>query len=1310
MKTLFPLIFSVFLASSLIAQVTIDPPSRSFTKDGGAGAILTQGSGSWTASTADSWITITPRTSGTVGESCIYVISSNFSADTRIGEIDINGNTHTVSQSGYPATLSPTSTTVDLDGGGGSVSVSVAAGVSWTATSDTEWIDFTPASGTSSGPVSYTVDPNPGVTIRNGSLTIAGQTFTITQTGTDVNLSPKSVEKAYSSDIIQLQVTALVGTSWSVTPSTPWISVVDDGNGFGDSQITLAVGTNPSFLERTGTVSIGSATFTIVQAGTPYPALDIIPDEATADPIGAFGNAAILATPDSPWTAESEEPWIIISEGASGAGNGNIGYVVSANPDLTERTGRIRVTPPFNPPAVDLSKQLLCYIPSGDQDLSGWYRALSGSLSVRFDGTTPINLIGQDFYRSSDAFTFALTFNLGDIDTINRIMHVDRAAGSYSTLYVDASNRLVFSSAGETLVTDLVAAPNVNYQVVIAAEQSGATAIYAGRRDSTITEVGSMTFAEAPFPANYVTPARITLGQSPLPVSGSLTNADLRYLRLYGRALSAREAGALFEREGTSLPYGEFSQRGDAQNVVVEYNFQGQALVAGGTNPPASFTSGYDDSFHSTITSFSTSESVVSTYSIQPSRFVQGIQSSADGGLYTDYILYWRYQFVYEDGSTAYTNLNSKYTLGAGWNSNANPYPSKRVSQIKALARITRSSDRYALHWSKVQYHSETQLAIGWESGSDRYNIAGRALESTSDSRVVLRNHQSSFSAPSATYNFWLRFDTPAQAAVIFKRNSYGGTDLACGLDASSNLYLGANSFPVDLVAGEWVMLSIASTYGGSCKVYIDGQEIGNTSTLASYRFGSDSNFQEMIIGGWDGAIDYAGFYNGALSSPEIAALYDSQSFDYQYHTVTQGTLSPAVSPAASSFAASGGSGSAELTIAGNVNWSASTNDPWISLTSESSGIGSTTATYDVAANSTVYERQGSLTLAGETVQIIQAGLGATLDYVEFIFGTDGGSDWIDVSPEANGSWQAVSNDSWLTIALGESGTGPGSVLVVADPYSQTSQSRTGTVTVAGETIYITQRGYQLSVSPQIAQVGSNSGAGEFGVAAPISAVWEAITTQPWITIIGGTTGVGNGTLRYSVAENTTGAARTGRIVVSGAEYTITQVSSLQVSATAELGGSVSGAGAYETNATAVLTANPDTGYVFSHWTGDAVGSTNALNLSVDSDKDVVAHFIPSSAATSFETAGQNAVLSNPNAYDLYEESQLRTMAVGNPFMTVDTATNKLTVGFGLQQTENLSNWSPVNVQASQTFIRDGNIEVELTVDADAKFYRIITE
>ncbi|HBM86572.1 MAG TPA: hypothetical protein DD423_07335 [Opitutae bacterium] len=1321
-------VFSLFALVSLsaLAQVSIDPPSRSFTKDGGAGAILTQGSGAWSATTADNWITISPRTSGTVGDSCIYIVASNFSADTRIGQVNVDGNIHSVSQSGYSATLSPSSATVNLDGGQGSVSLSVAAGVAWSAASNTDWISVSPASGVSSGSVSYTVEPNPGVTTRNGSLTVAGQTFTVTQTGTDVNLSPKDVEKAYSSDIIQLQVTALVSTNWSVTPSASWISVIDDGNGFGDSAITLAVGTNPSFEARTGTVTIGSATFTIVQAGTPYPLLDIVPDEATADPIGAFGNAAILATPDAPWAAESEAPWIIIAEGESGAGNGNIEYVVSANPNLEARTGRIQVSPPVADPQVDLSKQLLCHIKTGSstgegsQDRSGWNRDLSGSLATEFDGTTPLDLSGQDFNRSDDAFSVAFWFTLEEIDAINRLLEVQRGAGYYSAVYINAANQLIFSSGSQTLTTDLVVEANTPYHVVVATDVDGLTTVYAGRRSASIATVGSQVFAAAPFPAAYVTPEKIDVGRSTLPSAGNLTNASIDDLRLYGRALNADEADALFEHAGSALPYGMVTHTGDPQNVLLEYNLQGQALVVGGSTQPQAFSSADAASFHDFIakSSLSTTESVLYTHSLPVPRLIAGITSRGEGAYYSTYTqgtLFWRHQLVYADGSTAFTAEASKYTEGSVSVYKTNPFPAKPVAQIRVYVRSSISSSglTYKMHSSQIRYLAETEQLTGWHPSHDRYNRPLRALAGDSDARVALLNHSSSYSDASATYNFWLRFDTLGEA-VIFGRDQLGENTLICGLNSSANLYLSWNgnttTFPVDLHEGQWHMLTIAAEHGLNTKLYLDGAEFGNTAVHKQYSLGSHTDQQDLIIGGWDGAIDYAGFYEAALSSAQIQSLYDNQKFELQYHTVTQGVVSASLSAATATELAAGGSGSVNLTVAGNVNWSAESSVGWIQLTSRSSGSGSATIAFDVVPNTSVYQRTGTLSIAGESFTLTQAGLNATLDYTELVFGTDGGSDWIEVFPEANATWQAISNDSWLTIASGASGSGTGSVLLVADPYSQTSQSRTGTIEVAGQTIYVTQRGYQLSVSPEVAQVGSNSGAGEVGVAAPLTAVWEAITSVDWITINGSNSGVGSGTLRYSVAENTTGASRTGRIIISGTEYTITQVSSLQVSATAAAGGSVSGAGGYQTNATAVLSATADAGYVFSHWTGDAVGSANPLSLSVDSDKEVTAHFIPSSAATSFQSAGQNAVLADPNAYDLYNADQLRSMAVKRPFLSVDTATNKVTVGFGLKETDDLSNWSDVDIQSSQTFIRNGTIEVELTVDDDAKFYQVITQ
>lgn len=503
---------------SSLAQVNIDPPTRTFTKDGGGGSVLTSGTGTWTATTAAPWLTITPRITGNAGESCIYVVSSNLSADTRQGVITINTNTHTVTQTGYAATLSPNSATKDLNGGTGSVSITTSAGVSWTAVSNAPWISVTPASGTSNGSVAYTVAPYTGVVSRTGSFTIAGKTFTVTQTGADVNLAPKSVEKAYSSDIVQIQVTALGTTVWSVTPQNPWISVIDGGNGFGDSTVTLAISTNPSFVPRTGTLSIGTATFTINQAGTPNPVLDLLPREATADPIGAYGNVAVLATPDAPWTAETLDPWLVISGGSPGAGNGNIQYVVSANPGLTPRTGRIRVNSPVFVSAVDLTKQLWTYI-LGDgttRDVSGWVRNLSGPINA-FDGTFSRTLSGASLSRENDhAMTLAIQFKVGNLDTINRLIQIQRSASDYTSIYVNAQNKLVLHIGSQIFTTSFTVQAGTLYQLALTATNDHQVRLYAAAVGSEqIGLIGSYALGIAPFPAAYLTnPSSIIFGYS----------------------------------------------------------------------------------------------------------------------------------------------------------------------------------------------------------------------------------------------------------------------------------------------------------------------------------------------------------------------------------------------------------------------------------------------------------------------------------------------------------------------------------------------------------------------------------------------------------------------------------------------------------------------------------------------------------------------------------------------------------------------------------------------------------------------------
>lgn len=1312
MKTTLSLCLGFCLAVSAMAQIAINPTSRSFAKEGGGGSVLTSGSGTWTASTAASWIAITPKTSGTAGESCIYVVSANFSADTRQGVVVIGGNNHTVNQSGYNATLSPTDASFDYEGGSTQASIVTEAGVSWTATSNSPWVTVSPSSGTSVGTVTITVAPYGGVTTRTASLTIAGKTFSVTQTGLDVNISPFSKEFDYETDIVQVQVSALWNTSWSVTPNASWISVVDAGSGAGDSTVTLAVGTNPSYTMRTGTVSIGSATFTITQRGTSQPTLAILPPTATAEAVGAYGNVAVLASPDAPWTAQSLDPWIVVSQGATGSGNGNIQYVVSSNPDLVERVGRILVRPPVYEAPANLSWQLLAHVNSSEKDVSGWNHHLTGSLAERFNGTFSRTMTGDPFARNSDAFSLAFWFNIGNPDTINRLLQAERASNSFTAVYVDASNRLVVQCGAEMFVTDLTVEPNVEYQVVLAANVGRTLNVYAGKRGETMAAVGAKTFSVAPFPTSYITPERIKIGASDYPNAGYLDDATVNDFRVYGRELSAYEAQTLMTVAGTSTPYGEFSHTGDPAAVRVEYNMQGQAVVAGGANPPVVYTP--------TLSQFSAETIYLSGYQTiawhdrkvhrlggQFVRQIRGVGFTASSSRNIE----WRYRLEYSDGTTWESPI--RIASSSVTSTETNPNPWKPVDRIVVRIQATASGSSGDVSLTSSLLHwivTGPQNLYGWELDSDRYGLSNRALKGTSKSRIVLLNHQSSFVNDSATYNFWVRCDAfPTSGVVpIFTRTGFGDFRVlfSCELQADGALCLTVNgtarSYAAPFELGKWHMLTVAADYGQSTRFYVNGEEIGNDPVFRDYRFGTDSYPLSMQIGGWEGAIGYAGFYDGALTSPQIKAIYDKQKQKDLYHVVTQGVVTPSIAPATASVPAAGGTVSSTLTLAQNVNWTAETATSWLQITSPSSGAGSTTVEVLAAANPSVYERQGTVTIAGKTFTVSQAGLGASVDYDETVFGTDGGSAWVDVSTEGNAQWQAVSQVSWLTVAIGASGSGAGSVFIVADPYTQTSSSRIGGVLIAGQMVYFTQRGFELSVVPQVAQVGSNAGAGEFGVVAPIGAIWEAIATHPWITIMGGTTGQGNGTLRYSVAANTTGESRTGKIIVSGREYTITQLASLLLTAYTDGGGTVGGSGSYETLATATVTATPASGYVFSHWTGDAVGSENPLTLSMDSSKTVKAHFLEVDIADSI-------ALDSRERLGLYTPDQMEDLALGNPVLRMNPDSGKMSLFMGVLQRQSLTegDWADVPIQGADVFIEGGKVRVDITPSGNAAFYRL---
>lgn len=75
---------------------------------------------------------------------------------------------------------------IPANGGDFNIDVTPSAGCSFTVRSDNPWITF---NGLSGNTVLYRVEPNPGETVRNGSLTIGGITYSIVQAGVLPRLS-----------------------------------------------------------------------------------------------------------------------------------------------------------------------------------------------------------------------------------------------------------------------------------------------------------------------------------------------------------------------------------------------------------------------------------------------------------------------------------------------------------------------------------------------------------------------------------------------------------------------------------------------------------------------------------------------------------------------------------------------------------------------------------------------------------------------------------------------------------------------------------------------------------------------------------------------------------------------------------------------------------------------------------------------------------------------------------------------------------------------------------------------------------------
>ena len=188
--------------------------------------------------------------------------------------------------------------------------------------------------------------------------------------------------------------------------------------------------------------------------------------------------------------------------------------------------------------------------------------------------------------------------------------------------------------------------------------------------------------------------------------------------------------------------------------------------------------------------------------------------------------------------------------------------------------------------------------------------------------------------------------------------------------------------------------------------------------------------------------------------------------------------------------------------------------------------------------------RTGTLTVANQTVTVNQAVTSCSYSVMPTMVSVgapSGTGTPISVSAGSGCTWTATTSAGWITILTGANGTGNGSVTYSVQ--SNTGSARTGTLTVAGQSVTISQSAApcNYNISPMNNTSDKAGGNGTVSVTTQAWCTWMAVSNASWITITGGSSGTGNGAVAYTVAANTTGNDRTGTLTIAGRTFTLTQ-------------------------------------------------------------------------------------------------------------------------------------------------------------------------
>jgi len=444
------------------------------------------------------------------------------------------------------------------------------------------------------------------------------------------------------------------------------------------------------------------------------------------------------------------------------------------------------------------------------------------------------------------------------------------------------------------------------------------------------------------------------------------------------------------------------------------------------------------------------------------------------------------------------------------------------VNGQRALIRQDAAACRFEL--------STLEQTIPASGGTGRITItaaAGCAWSARADATwVVLTGGTTGTGSGSVAYAIGSNAGTTARSAsIVVAGQTVKVTQQAAGTTATCTVTVSPRD--VTFAAAGTTSSSIAVTAAASCDwsassdspwISVTGRASGKGNGTVTFSVASNS---------------------GAARSGELTIGDKTVPVN---QLAASGTCSYTVTPLSTSIAAAGSNTSVSVTTSAACAWTAGSNVSWMSIASGASGSGNGTVTIAVAANSGA-ARSGTLTIANQTITVNQAAAPCSYSVTPTtvsINAAGGAGTPISVSAASGCTWTATESAGWITILTGATGNGNGSVTYTVQ--ANTGGARMATLTVAGQSVTISQSApCNYSLSQNNVTMEKAGGTGTVSVNTQSGCAWTAVSNVSWITITGGPTGTGNGTVNFTVAANTTGNDRNGTLTIAGRTFTVTE-------------------------------------------------------------------------------------------------------------------------------------------------------------------------